>query len=288
MTSAWWWFAFFSVPKEVPAWLISARNACFGMTENGLPDASGWIILVLAPLLLLFALSMIWFDELQSNFRNILRSKRGVYLILLVLLLSGVQANEFHSKIKAGTSLASLNFSSDITFDFPSDYPELNEIAPNFTLIDHKGNSISLWDEAKKKPLTILSFIFADCKTVCPAIISQLKEALSQLNTEEVELILITLDPWRDTPRALPQIAKNLSINSNSRLLSGKVPYVLSVLREFNVPIQRDLSNGNIDHPALIYFISSDSKIIFQMGNVPAHWIVQAALRVIDRSTGSQ
>ena len=52
-TLFWWAFAFMPLPSAPPEWLTAARVACFGATVHGLPAASGWLLLVLAPVMLL-------------------------------------------------------------------------------------------------------------------------------------------------------------------------------------------------------------------------------------------
>ena len=46
VTAAWWALALLPVPGETPEWLARTRAVCFNATESGLPDASGWLLLI--------------------------------------------------------------------------------------------------------------------------------------------------------------------------------------------------------------------------------------------------
>jgi len=64
-TIGWWLFAFARM-EVPPPWLVQARSICFGTLPNGLPDAAGWIALVLEPAALLAAMWIVWGDELRA------------------------------------------------------------------------------------------------------------------------------------------------------------------------------------------------------------------------------
>ena len=49
-TAAWWALAFWPGGGEAPDWLVRTRYVCFGVRGgSGLPDAGGWINLVVNP-----------------------------------------------------------------------------------------------------------------------------------------------------------------------------------------------------------------------------------------------
>ena len=48
VSAAWWGFALFGV-AGAPEWVARARAVCFNITETGLPDAKGWLLLLGQP-----------------------------------------------------------------------------------------------------------------------------------------------------------------------------------------------------------------------------------------------
>lgn len=75
-----------------------------------------------------------------------------------------------------------------------------HERALDFTLNDEAGQPVKLSDFRGK--LVLLYFGYTFCPDVCPATLAQVKEALAQLggDAERVQLIMISVDPERDTP----------------------------------------------------------------------------------------
>src|SRR3990172_488363 len=60
ITAAWWALALWPVPGGVPEWLARARFVCFNAGPDGLPDASGWLLLVGEPIGMLAVLLAVW------------------------------------------------------------------------------------------------------------------------------------------------------------------------------------------------------------------------------------
>jgi hypothetical protein len=78
---AWWALAFWSVPTA-PPWLDRARNVCFNLSESGLPDAKGWLLLVGQPPAMMTMLMVGWGTEVVASFRRLLSVPAGRYAVL--------------------------------------------------------------------------------------------------------------------------------------------------------------------------------------------------------------
>lgn len=96
--------------------------------------------------------------------------------------------------------------------------------APDFTLTDYRGQTVSLSDFRGK--VVVLTFIYTECPDVCPVIARTLQTAYEQLPEErqdDVALIAITVDPGRDTPQALQEFSERhgLADNPNWYALRG-------------------------------------------------------------------
>ena len=88
--------------------------------------------------------------------------------------------------------------------------------APDFTLTDYRGQTVSLSDFRGK--VVVLTFIYTACPDVCPVIARNLQTAYEQLPAErqdDVVLIAITVDPERDTPQALEEFSERNGLAEN-------------------------------------------------------------------------
>lgn len=79
------------------------------------------------------------------------------------------------------------------------------ELAHDFTLEAANGKTVSLADYRGK--LVVLYFGYTFCPDVCPASLSTMKEALNLLGrkAEDVQFIMISVDPERDTPEKIAE-----------------------------------------------------------------------------------
>jgi cytochrome oxidase Cu insertion factor (SCO1/SenC/PrrC family) len=101
------------------------------------------------------------------------------------------------------------------------------------------------------------------------------------MGSEAPPLYVLTLDPWRDTPGALPGMLSGWKLDRDPavRALSGSVDDVTAALAALQVPGERDPSSGEITHPALVYIIDAQGRIAYMLNNPPVEWIIEAVRR---------
>jgi protein SCO1/2 len=75
---------------------------------------------------------------------------------------------------------------------------------PDFSLIDQTGSSVTLAD--LKGKVWVADFIFTNCGGTCPMMTDKMR-LLQQKLPAEVRMVSITVDPDRDTPKALAAYA---------------------------------------------------------------------------------
>jgi protein SCO1 len=85
---------------------------------------------------------------------------------------------------------------------FGTAYPD-PESAPAFELVNHEGEPESL--EAHRGNVVLLFFGFTHCPDVCPLTLARLANLRERMGRrgEQVNILLITVDPERDTPAVL-------------------------------------------------------------------------------------
>lgn len=96
----------------------------------------------------------------------------------------------------------------------------INDPAPALGLVDQAGDSISL-DRFAGRPV-LVTFAFAHCQTVCPVVVHEALEAQRAAADRRPALLVVTLDPWRDTPARLPAIAAGWSSGATPTCSPGR------------------------------------------------------------------
>ena len=261
VTAAWWALALWPV-ADSPEWLTRTRYVCFGVGKSGLPDAGGWIGLIAGPVSALGIIFVGWGRAVGNVIRRARHSlpiagALGVLALGFIALVSGAAlrvrtAQADPADYAAGSALPAAN------------YPRLNRVAPGLELTAHDGRVLKL--QELRGRVVLLTFAYAHCATVCPVIVHDVLAAQRQLNAAGITpvLLVVTLDPWRDTPARLPAIARDWKFPpQDAWLLGGSVPDVESALRAWEVFYQRNDQNGEVTHPALVYIIDADGRIAF-------------------------
>jgi protein SCO1/2 len=80
------------------------------------------------------------------------------------------------------------------------------ETAYNFTLTAAEGRTVSLNDFRGK--LVLLYFGYTFCPDICPATLANVSQAMRSMGEEkasDIQLIMISIDPERDTPEKLAE-----------------------------------------------------------------------------------
>ena len=128
----------------------------------------------------------------------------------------------------------------------------------------------------------LLTFAFAHCQTICPVVVETVRKAAAEMPELEPTVIVVTLDPWRDTPSSLPSLVESwrLGESQDAHVLSGEVEEVLAVLDAWNMPHERDPKTGDVTHPALVHVLAPDGTLGYTFNGPPVAWVVEAARRV--------
>ena len=263
----WWGFAFLPLPSTPPEWLTAARAACFGSAESGLPALHGWMLLVLGPMSFLVGIFVLWGSELRGSVLSLARSPLGMCVFTLIAAALIVEGIWVAAKVRAGVAVAAWDQGAQDNSDLPATYPRRTAAAPDFTLVDQDGQKVSL-GRFRGEPL-VLTFVFAHCQTMCPLIVQNIKQA-----APGARVLLVTLDPWRDTPNVLSGIARRWEVPKTFHVLSsGSAADVVRVVDAYQVPFQRDEKTGDITHPGLVFLVDAQGRLAYTFNNPPPAWI---------------
>ncbi|GIL16477.1 MAG: hypothetical protein BroJett040_02280 [Oligoflexia bacterium] len=274
----WWAFAFYRVPSDAPSWLAQAQVACFGTNSSGLPASYGWMLLVLAPLMLMLFILVGYSTEIKHIPTLIQKSRTHQIGFLIFLCLTFWEATWVTARIKTGLAIANVSYEPKDMGALPEGYPRTHKTLPDFSLINHRGETIT--KENLKHKRTILTFVFAHCSTVCPTLVKESLRAQQQADGDDVWSVFITVDPWRDTPSSLPTLALVWKLPHQSHLLSGDIQSVQETLQKLEMPTQRDEKTGDIGHPALVYVLDREGQIAYTFNNPTVQWLTEALERL--------
>lgn len=277
---SWWYFALAPLPSADSEWIAVARRICFGAMPTGLPEGYGWVTLVLTPLAMLAGIIVIWpkalWEDLLQAFRGpvsrVLTS--GLFIALFVSVAWGL--NRVHDLESAYQQVTAPNFDPE---GLPAEYPRYAGETPSFNLVDQNGETVTL-DSLRGEPF-ILTFAFAHCTTVCPGLVTTLATAADTYKGERPAVVIISLDPWRDTPSALPGLHKLWTLSSKDRVLSGDVDDVLATIDAYGIDAIRDMKTGDITHPNTAFIFSSQGELMYQLTD-PSLGRIHGALAVVD------
>jgi cytochrome oxidase Cu insertion factor (SCO1/SenC/PrrC family) len=283
ITGAWWALAF--APLPVPEeWLASTRAICFGTLPSGLPDRWGWIMLVLAPASMLVFLCAVWGRPLSRALaRAFRRPFPGTLLAVMALLLCGGFADVGARMALASRMADAAGSAAGVETSLeplPDDYPRGLDPAPALQLVDQHGNAFDL-ASLRGRPV-FLTFAYGHCVTVCPILVNAIRQARERSAEPAPAAVVVTLDPWRDRPSSLPDLAKawHLDEGEGGYMLSGDVESVVGAAAAFGVEFNRDEKTGQIDHAGLTFVIDPEGRLAYRFLGPPAHWLLEAARRV--------
>jgi protein SCO1/2 len=263
VTAAWWALAFWPV-HDAPVWLERTRYVCFGVAASGMPDSGGWVGLIGGPAGMAAILVAGWL----RGFRRLVRRARasaafgGALVSVLVgtLLVAGAGVLEVRQAGAAGFDLREEPGPAPTA----AEHPRLDTPAPALALLAHDGTTVDV-RRLRGRPV-LVTFAYAHCATICPLVVRHALEAQAKLANDERRpaVLIVTLDPWRDTPSRLgPMAAAWMLADQDAWVLGGTVENVEAALDAWRVPRTRDARTGEVTHPSLVYVVDRHGRIAF-------------------------
>ncbi len=127
--------------------------------------------------------------------------------------------------------------------------------APEIQLTDFNGQAFRLSDLRGR--LVLIYFGYTHCPDECPLAMANLKAALERLGERaaEVQVILVTTDPRRDTPQALHEFLGRF--NPHFLGLLGSSQELAKVWKDYGVTVMEDGET----HSTFIYVIDRAGRL---------------------------
>ena len=163
----------------------------------------------------------------ESTQRGVRWTVFGVLLFMLVVVLSFIH--------RVGEprlmSLAETRANGLFLFDTPRD-------PGAFLLTDHHGTPFTR--DVLTNRWTLIFFGFTHCPDICPTTLAELAELKAQLvDTEanDLQVVMLTVDPARDTPARLADYVPYF--HSDFLGVTGEFADILSVAQRLNAPFRK-------------------------------------------------
>jgi len=274
ISASWWALALWPMDAATPAWLARTRLVCFGAALDGLPNAGGWLLLVGQPLGMVAVLFVVWGAELREGVRGLMSNVPGQLAIgvTLAAVLGGLGGSAL--RVRAAVAQPFLSSPSE---DLSRQLTRVNDAPPAMTLTDQAGQEVTL-EQFRGRPV-LVTFAYAHCTTVCPLNVADVLLARDRLGERAPVVLVLTLDPWRDTPSRLGAIAAQWGLTGDAHVLSGDAETVERTLNAWRVPRVRNEKTGELSHPSIVYVLGADGRITYVVSGSSAQ--IEAAVKAL-------
>jgi protein SCO1/2 len=129
-------------------------------------------------------------------------------------------------------------------------------------LTDQAGRSVHL-DVYRGHPV-LVSMFYSSCPATCPLIIDTLRATERDLSTDQrqgLRVLLISIDPQRDTPAALAELGRVRHIDTTRwTLVRADEATIRDIAAMLDVQYRR-LPNGDFNHSTRIVLLSPEGEI---------------------------
>jgi protein SCO1/2 len=181
------------------------------------------------------------------------RTQKTVFiLVAIVALVLGLTVNRVLSGKGQGDQTALIDAGIILL-------PQSREV-PNLKMTDQDGQPVSL--DALKDKWTLLFFGYTFCPDICPTTLAQLRQVKSDLPKEvadQLRIVLVSVDPNRDTPQ---QLKTYLGYFDKQFVgLSAPVETIQKLANAVSIPfIPADTSKPNytVDHSGNLALLGPD------------------------------
>jgi protein SCO1/2 len=136
-------------------------------------------------------------------------------------------------------------------------------------LTDQAGKPQGL-DVYRGHPVLVTMF-YASCKATCPLIVDTLRateKKLTPAQRDRLRVLMVSIDPERDTPQALQRLAAERHIDTARwTLVRGDAEAVRDIAALLNVQY-RKLPSGEFSHSTVIALLSPQGEVLASSGTL--------------------
>jgi protein SCO1/2 len=129
--------------------------------------------------------------------------------------------------------------------------------APGLALRDQNGATISL--KSLRGRVVLLTFLDSKCVRECPIEGHVLGDVFRRMKGISAVALVVSVDPWADTPGSARTFAARAGWTGNWRWLLGSRAALAPVWRAYNIAVKR--TPGDILHSTALYLIDPGGNL---------------------------
>jgi protein SCO1/2 len=135
-------------------------------------------------------------------------------------------------------------------------------------LVDQAGAPFTL-RSLEGRP-TLITFFYGGCTTMCPLIVADVRRAMQAMPEAEragVNVVLVTIDPERDTPERLRELALERDMPAEWRQVGGDAASIRALASTLGMTYRR-LEDGSYAHAALYSALDGGGRVAHQLNGL--------------------
>ena len=255
------------------------RVWCYGFDQaTGRADPGYVMALLAGPVVLSAAVALVWGSALRELAATPLALARPIALAAVTVVC--VLGSFVLLGIERGGAATD-------PYPFPAESLRTELNPPELRLENQLGQIVDL--AALRGKVVLVTAIYASCPHTCPLILSQTKRAIAalppDLPLQDLRVIGVTMDPERDTVKALAEFAElqELAVPTY-QFVTGEPAVVERTLDSMGVARRRNPETGIIEHANLFLLIDRSGKLAyrFTLGDRQERWLVEAVRILLD------
>jgi len=125
-----------------------------------------------------------------------------------------------------------------------SDDEQSREYFTDLTLYNQEGEPVRFYTDVLKDQLVVLNFIFTNCGAACPMMTEKMRIARGLMSpdlAQRVRYVSISIDPKRDSPKAMKEFAERHHADGNWVFLTGaqeNIDKIVKKLGQYNEEVE--------------------------------------------------
>jgi protein SCO1/2 len=140
-------------------------------------------------------------------------------------------------------------------------------------LTDQAGRSFE-WSTRRGKPQLVAMF-YTSCQYICPLIVDSgkaMEKNLTPAQQRNLGILLVSMDPARDTPQALQVVVEKRRLDTGRWTLASPPPGQVRALAGVLGIRYRQLADGEFNHTSALVLLDANGRILArteQVGSRP-------------------
>ncbi|MHB8438681.1 MAG: SCO family protein [Acidimicrobiales bacterium] len=151
---------------------------------------------------------------------------------------------------------------STATADLMEISPVPKQPAPNFTLIDQDGRTMSL-SGFRGRPV-VLEFMDPHCTDICPIVSKEFVDAYHDLGRRgtDVAFVAVNVNQYHAAPGDMAAYSREQGLDSipTWHFFTGPLTSLEAVWQKYGVYVEAPNPNADIVHTSIVYFIDSAGR----------------------------